>query len=186
MSAARICDSIDARTRLVAVSDVNYSTGFRAPIAEISAAAHRQNAIVYVDGTQSVGALRFDVRASQPDMLGVHAYKWMCSPTGIGFMYVAPELRAKLRPMAIGWRSHHDWKNVDNLHHGSPVFKESAEKYEGGGLGFGLLHAMVASAEWMLEIGPDVIERRVLSLAADAPRAFAKTRRGVRGHGIAE
>jgi cysteine desulfurase/selenocysteine lyase len=170
----RLFDSIDARTRLVAISDVNYSTGFRAPIAQISAAAHRHNAIVYVDGTQSVGALRFDVRASKPDMLGVHAYKWMCSPTGIGFMYVAPELRAKLRPMAIGWRSHHDWKNVDNLHHGSPVFKESAEKYEGGGLGFGLLHAMVASAEWMLEIGPDVIEQRVLSLAADARARLRK------------
>ncbi len=170
----RLCDAIDARTRLVAISEVNYSTGFRAPVAEISAAAHRHNAIVYVDGTQSVGALQFNVREMKADMLGVHAYKWMCSPTGIGFMYVAPELRSRLRPAAIGWRSHHDWKNVDNLHHGSPVFKASAEKYEGGGLGFGLLHAMVASAEWMLEIGPGVIERRVLSLADDARARLRK------------
>jgi selenocysteine lyase/cysteine desulfurase len=164
----RFHDAIDRRTRLVAISEVNYSTGFRAPIEEISGTAHSRGALVFIDGTQSTGALRFDVQQSRPDALAVHAYKWMCGPTGAGFLYLARDLRAILPPSTIGWRSHRDWRNVDNLHHGSPILTDSAERYEGGGLAFGLLDAMAASVEWMLEIGPEAIEQRVLALAASA------------------
>jgi cysteine desulfurase/selenocysteine lyase len=161
----RFYDSIDARTRLVVMSEVNYATGLRPPLAELSKFLRERNVLLYVDGTQSVGALQFDVREVQPDMLAVHAYKWMCAPTGVGFMYVAPSLRAKLLPSVAGWRTHRDWHNVDNLHHGMPVLKESAERYEGGGLQFGLLHAMGAMVDWMHELGPAAIEQRVLDLA---------------------
>jgi len=161
----RFYDSIDARTRLVVMSEVNYATGLRPPLAELSKFLRERNVLLYVDGTQSVGALQFDVREAQPDMLAVHAYKWMCAPTGVGFMYVAPSLRAKLLPNVAGWRTHHDWHNVDNLHHGMPVLKEAAERYEGGGVQFGLLHAMGAVVDWMNELGPAAIEQRVLDLA---------------------
>ena len=160
--------AIDGRTRLVALSEVNYASGFRPPLEEIAAFLRARGTLLYVDGTQSVGALQFDVRRIQPDMLAVHAYKWMISPTGAGFMYVAPGLRARLLPAVAGWRSHYDWRNVDNLHHGMPVLKDSAEKYEGGGLQFGLLHAMGASIDWLLELGPEAIEARVLGLARSA------------------
>ena len=160
--------TIDSKTRLVVLSEVNYSTGFRAPVAEISKFLHERGALLYVDGTQSVGALQFDVKTAKPDVLAVHGYKWMVSPTGIGFMYVAPALRKVLPPNVAGWRTHRDWANVDNLHHGTPTLKDSAERYEGGGLPFGLLHSLGTVAEWMLELGPGEIEARVLTLAASA------------------
>ena len=164
-------DAIDAGTKLIAVSEVNYATGFRPPLAEISRfvtaipASHRP--VLFVDGTQSVGALRFDVRTTPVDVYAVHGYKWLISPNGAGFFYIAPRLRAQIRPNVIGWRSHYDWRNVDNLHHGVPLFAESAEKYEAGGLPSALLYAMEASVNMILSIGPDAIERRVLNLAAD-------------------
>jgi selenocysteine lyase/cysteine desulfurase len=108
------------------------------------------------------------VRKTPVDALAVHGYKWLMSPTGAGFMYVSPAFRNKLPPNVIGWRSHHDWRNVDRLHSGTPEFKDAAEKYEGGGLPFHLLYAMEASVEWMLEIGPEAIEQRVLELANSA------------------
>ncbi len=79
---------------------------------------------------------------------------------------MAPSLRAKLPPNVAGWRSDRNWRNVDHLSHGDPQIQESADRYEGGGLPFGLLNAMGSAVEWILEIGPDVIERRVLDLAA--------------------
>ena len=161
----RFYDAIDQRTRLIAISEVNYATGFRAPIAEISKFAHQRGARLFVDGTQSVGALEFDVRTAQPDVLAVHAYKWMISPTGVGFMYVSPDFRKSLAPNVSGWRAHRDWRNVDNLHHGMPVLKDSAEKYEGGGLPFGFMDAMGEVAAWMVELGPAQIEARVMALA---------------------
>jgi cysteine desulfurase / selenocysteine lyase len=152
----RDVDSIDSRTRLVAFSEVNYATGFRAPLREISQRAREHGAVV----------LTFDVRATPVDALAVHGYKWMNSPSGAGFLYVSPQLRERLPPNAAGWRTHRDWREVDNLHHGSPELKTSAEKYEAGGLPFSLLYAMEASVNMMLEIGPDAIEARVLALAA--------------------
>ena len=172
----RFYDSVDARTRLVCLSSVNYNTGFTPPLAEIADFLRERGVMFYIDGTQSVGALQFDVGRIQPDMLAVHAYKWMISPNGAGFMYVSPELRQRLRPNVLGWRSHRDWRNVDNLHHGVPELAESAEKYEGGSVAFALIYAMEASLDLILEIGPDVIEQRVLSLAE-------KTREIVRRHG---
>jgi selenocysteine lyase/cysteine desulfurase len=161
----RFYESIDDRTRLVAFSEVNYATGFRPPLAEISRFLAEKNVPLFLDGSQSVGALTIDVRKTPVDVLAVHGYKWLMAPTGAGFMYVSPTFRKKLPPNIIGWRSHHDWRNVDRLHSGTPEFKDAAEKYEGGGLPFHLLYSMEASVNWMLEIGPDAIERRVMDLA---------------------
>jgi cysteine desulfurase / selenocysteine lyase len=160
--------SVDDKTRLVAFSEVNYATGFRPPLADIVKFLGTRSVPLFLDGSQSLGALTFDVRKTPVDVLAVHGYKWLMSPTGAGFMYVAPAFRKKLPPNIIGWRSHHDWRNVDRLHSGRPEFKDAAEKYEGGGLPFHLLYAMEASVDWMLEIGPEAIERRVLGLAKSA------------------
>src|SRR5579872_12431 len=135
----RLHKSVDDRTRLVAFSEVNYATGFRPPLTEISRFLAEKGVPLFLDGSQSVGALTFDVRKTPVDVLAVHGYKWLMSPTGAGFMYVSPAFRKKLPPNVIGWRSHHDWRNVDRLHSGTPEFKDAAEKYEGGGLPFHLL-----------------------------------------------
>ncbi|MGI8988209.1 MAG: aminotransferase class V-fold PLP-dependent enzyme [Bryobacteraceae bacterium] len=164
----RFYDSITPRTRLVALSSVNYSSGFRPPLEEISLFLRERDVLFYVDGTQSVGALQFDVAAIQPDLLAVHGYKWLLSPNGAGFLYASPALRGRLDPAVIGWRSDRNWRGVDNLHHGEPVFPPGAEKYEGGMLAFALLYAMGESIRMILEIGPERIERRVLELAAEA------------------
>ena len=161
----RFYDLVDTRTRLVCLSSVNYNTGFTPPLAEIARFLRERGVLLYIDGTQSVGALQFDASRIQPDMLAVHAYKWLTSPNGAGFMYVRPELRERLRPNVLGWRSHRDWRNVDNLHHGVPELPDGAEKYEGGSVTFAVIYAMEAAIDLILEIGPDVIEQRVLGLA---------------------
>lgn len=151
--------------RLVVLSEVSYMNGRRPPLVEISRRVHELGGLLYVDGTQSLGALRFDVRAVEPDMFAVHGYKWLLSPNGAAFMYLRPSLRERIEPVVVGWRSHKTWRDVDNLHHGAPEFVEAAEKYEGGMLTFAALYAMQASVEMMLEIGPEAIEQRVLGLA---------------------
>jgi cysteine desulfurase/selenocysteine lyase len=158
-------DAITPRTRLVLLSMLNYASGFRPPLGEIAPFLRERDVLLYVDGTQGLGALQFDVEEIRPSMLAVHGYKWMLAPTGAGFMYVAPEMRERLQPNVVGWRSHKGWREVDNLHHGRPEFKLAAEKYEGGMIPFALLYAMEASVNLMLELGPENIERRTLGLA---------------------
>lgn len=174
----RLCAAVNERARLVAISSANYNTGFAPPLGELAALLRPRGALLYVDGTQSVGALRFDTARVQPDMLAVHAYKWMLAPNGAGFFYIRPEVREWLAPNTVGWRSHRDWRNVDNLHHGAPELTTTAEKYEGGAVSSALLYALEASLDLMLEIGPEQIEARVLDLAQ-------KTRALLRHHGAA-
>jgi selenocysteine lyase/cysteine desulfurase len=161
----RFYESIDKNTRLVAISEVNYATGFRPPLDELSNFTRERGILLFVDGTQSLGALTIDLQKLHIDIYAVHGYKWLISPPGSSFMAVFEPLRSNLRSIKVGWRSHKTWRDVDNLHHGVPQFKDSAEKYEGGGLPFALLYAMEQSVEMMLEIGPDVIEQRVVQLA---------------------
>lgn len=157
--------SVNERTRVVVMSTVNYASGFRPPIKEIGKFLKERGVIFYLDGTQSVGALQIDVQAVVPSMLCVDAYKWLISPNGAGFVYVAPELREQMRPTVIGWRSDVGWRDVDHLNHESPIFIDSAQKYEGGMLAFPSLYALGAVVRMMLELGPDLIEARVLELA---------------------
>lgn len=163
---SRFYEAVTDRTRLVVLSTANYTSGFRPPIEEVAGFLRERGVLLYLDGTQSVGALRIDVGAVRPAMLAVHGYKWLLAPNGAGFMYVSPEIRATLEPSIVGWRSHRHWRRVDNLHHGAPEFVEAAEKYEGGMLMFPPLYAMGASLGLILEIGMEAIERRVLDLAS--------------------
>jgi selenocysteine lyase/cysteine desulfurase len=171
-------NAITPRTRLVLLSMLNYASGFRPPLEEIAPYLRERGVLLYVDGTQGLGALQFDVSKIQPSMLAVHGYKWMISPTCAGFMYIDPSLRERLQPNIVGWRSDRRWREVGNLHHGKPEFVDSAEKYEGGMIPFALLYALHASIELMLELGPDNIERRTLGLA-DTLRARLREAGGV-------
>jgi len=159
-------DAITPQTRAVLMSQVSYTTGFRPPLDQIGPFLKERNILFYIDATQALGALTLNVQQIQPSMVAVHGYKWLLCPNGAAFFYVSPELRNTLQPNVVGWRSHEDWKNVNRLHHGSPVFADSAEKYEGGMPAFPCLYAMDAALTEFLEIGPEKIERRVLELTA--------------------
>ena len=158
--------ALSDRTRLVVLSSVNYMSGFRPPLADFLRAAKAAGALVYVDATQSVGALEFEFGKYPADMVAVNCYKWMLTPNGAAFAIIPESTRAWLEPSVIGWRSDQGWREVDHLHHGAPRFKPTAERYEGGMLPSALLYALAANVGLFLELGPAKIEARVLDLAA--------------------
>lgn len=164
------------RTRLVLLSSVNYSTGLRPPLEQIGAALREREVLFYVDATQSLGALQLNVASAGIGFLALHAYKWMLSPSGIGFACIPAETRQWLSPSIYSWRSHHDWRNVDQLHHGAPELPEAAMRYEGGVQNFSGIYAMEAVLDLIESAGAGAIEARVLDLAA-------KTRDVLRSHG---
>ena len=159
-------NTLPERTRAVLVSTVNYSNGYRPDLSRISQLARRNGALLYVDGTQSIGALRFDVTSVNPHMLAVDGYKWLLCPNGAAFFYIAPELRRTLRPSVIGWRSDVGWRSVDDLQKGPHRLPDAAEKYEGGMLSFPSIYGAAESIRMMLELGLETVETRVLGLAA--------------------
>jgi selenocysteine lyase/cysteine desulfurase len=98
---AKLAEAIDSSTALVAFSLVQSASGEVAPFDDILASARHHGALIAVDGTQSCGWLPFD--ASGVDALATHTYKWMMSPRGAALLFLAPELRERMRPLAAGW-----------------------------------------------------------------------------------
>lgn len=156
---------LDKRVRLVLISALNYTTGLRAPVADLRARLDRVGALLYVDATQGCGVIELDMRTMQPDFLAVHGYKWMLSPTGAGFVYVRPSVRQWLEPNIIGWRSHVGWREFAKLHEGTPELAQTAERYEACMPSFPVYYALEQSIDLMLELTPAAIEKRALELS---------------------
>jgi selenocysteine lyase/cysteine desulfurase len=86
---------------VVSFALVQSATGTVAPYEAIAAAARSVGAMVVVDATQGCGWLPFD--ASLADVVTVGAYKWLMSPRGSAFAYMAPSVQERTRPLAAGW-----------------------------------------------------------------------------------
>ena len=78
------------RTRLVALSHVDWTTGQVLPLEDICALAHQWGALTLVDGAQSIGNVPVDVPATGADMYAFTGHKWVLGPEGMGGFYVRP------------------------------------------------------------------------------------------------
>lgn len=113
----RIAKAIRRRTRLISVSHVFSSTGLRMPIAEISKLARSKGILCIVDGAQSAGAIKVNVKE-----LGCHAYatsghKWLMGPKGTGLLYLSKDAQSLIRPMQFeeSHNTYNDGNGVVNL-----------------------------------------------------------------------
>lgn len=100
----RLADAIDEETVLAAVTEVQSSNGFRADLGAIAARCRETGARLFVNGTQSLGAIAWEP-AMRPDYLAVHGYKWLLAPRGAAWLAVRPDRLAELEPLAPNWKS---------------------------------------------------------------------------------
>lgn len=98
----RILDSINTKTKIVALGNVHWADGTRFDLKAIRKRTKEVGAFLIIDGTQSVGALPFDVQQIQPDALICAGYKWLLGPYGIGLAYFG-EAFADGKPLEENW-----------------------------------------------------------------------------------
>ena len=103
-----VVESIDDRTLLVPVSHVLFRTGEIQDVEAIVARAHAAGAHVVLDAYQSAGAVPLDVTALGVDFAVGGSVKWLCGGPGNGWLYVRPDLAARLEPALTGWQAHAD------------------------------------------------------------------------------
>ena len=82
-----VLDAIDERTAIVAVETCHWSDGGLVDLVRVGARAREVGAALVVDGTQSIGAMPFDVAAVQPDFVLAAVYKWLLAPYGSALMW---------------------------------------------------------------------------------------------------
>ncbi|MGC9333214.1 MAG: aminotransferase class V-fold PLP-dependent enzyme [Anaerolineae bacterium] len=152
---------IDSHTRLVAISFVEFGTGYRNDLASLAQACHERGVFLCVDGIQGLGALQLDVRQVPVDFLATHAAKWMLGPIGAAFCYIRRECLPSLEPVMAGWRSVLD---RDNYYRYDSPLRPGGERFEPGSLNAVGLVGMDAAIDLLLSVGLNTIEARILDL----------------------
>jgi selenocysteine lyase/cysteine desulfurase len=122
----RLAEAVEASTGVVAFSAVQSSSGAVAALDDIASAARHHGALTVVDASQALSWLPLD--ATRFDAVAAHAYKWLMSPRGTAFMYVAPGLAERIVPGGAGWFATED---VFGTYYGGPLrLAASARRFD--------------------------------------------------------
>ncbi len=143
--------------RVVAVSAVQFQTGLRMPLRELSERAHRVGAALCVDGIQGLGAVPVDVERDGVDAYAAGGHKWLMGVEGAGMLYLRADLARTLRPHLAGWLSHDDafgflLRGPGLLSH-DKGFRDDAGLVEGGTPSAAGYAALEASLDVLLGLG---------------------------------
>ncbi len=161
---------VDSRTRLVAISHVEFWNGFRVDIEAIGAECRRRGVILAVDVMQSAGALQIDLEHLPVDFCAAGAGKWLMGSPGIGFCFCALPLLERLQPVIVGVGSvaGHDRYFEYDL---APA--DGARRFEESVVSLLDTAAFGAALDLLLEVGPEAIEARVLRLSRKLAEGLA-------------
>lgn len=128
LTATQIAPYIDHRTRLVALSWVGFSSGYRCDLTSISQTVHSKGALLFVDAIQGLGAFALSVKEAGIDFLAADGHKWLLGPEGAGILYIKGDHLESLSPIGIGWNS----LAAAGFDPRSTQLKSTAARYEGG------------------------------------------------------
>ncbi len=149
-------------TAVLAISAVQFVSGYRADLKEITRICHDNGTKVFVDGIQALGQLKVDVQELGIDALSTGGHKWMLSPQGIGFLYMKPETLASLSLSKPGWLSPEEpW---DFFNYKQPV-KSCARKFESGTYNLPAIYGLSSSLDLFLLYKSQSIEAHILELS---------------------
>ncbi len=153
---------VDDRTRMIALSWVGFSSGFRCDLKSIVQFAHSREILVFLDAIQGLGAFPLDVKQTPVDFLAADGHKWMLGPEGAGLLYIRNQHLEQLSPINVGWNSlagrAFDPKSAE--------LKSTAARYEGGSVSIPGMLGWGSSLEMLLEMGANqpgnLIEQSIL------------------------
>ena len=165
--------AIDARTRVVTVSEVTFAPGFRMDVDALGRACRQRGVLLLVDGAQSTGFVHTDVRKSNIDALAVSTQKGLLALYGLGFLYVRREWAERMKPAYLA-RFSVDLGDAHEASIGGYDFKlaSGARRFDVGNYNFVGAAAVDASMKQLLEWGTRNIEQHLKALSHALARGF--------------
>jgi selenocysteine lyase/cysteine desulfurase len=160
---AALIAAMDRKTRLLSVSAVQWSDGFRLDLGRLGEACQARDVLFFVDAIQQLGALQLSVEESRIDFLAADAHKWLLGPEGIALFYSRPAARERLALLQQGW---HMFEQPWHFQRDDWTPAASGKRFEAGSpnsVGQAALHA---AAGLLLERGMRSVEARVLQNTA--------------------
>jgi selenocysteine lyase/cysteine desulfurase len=148
--------------RLLAISHVNYLSGYRVDLEEIGRLCRQHDCFFFVDAIQGMGALPIDVEACYIDALAADGHKWMLGPEGHGILYVRRDRLDQVEPVEFGWTNTASFADYSSR---DMTLRPDAGRYECGTLNTVGCFGQKAALEFLLEVGIENIAPAVLDLA---------------------
>ena len=156
-----IAGAVDDNTKVIALSSVEFSTGFRHDLRRIGEFCRERGIFFFVDGIQSVGALELDVKECSISALSADSHKWLLGPEGAGILFVDENVLDRVEPTEVGWLT---VENPDEYLDYRFLPKKDAGKFECGTLNMAGICGMAASIEALLKVGIPNIEKQIMQL----------------------
>jgi cysteine desulfurase/selenocysteine lyase len=152
----------DERTRLIAVSSVQYARGLRLNLELLGEFCRSRDILFCIDAIQSLGVVPFDLIRTKADFVVADGHKWMLGPEGLALFYVDPRLRPHLRLRQYGWHMVEHRGDYDRMDW-TPA--ADAMRFECGSPNMLAAHALDASLSLLSETGIDKIQTAVAQRA---------------------
>ncbi len=152
---------IDSNTKVVALSAVQFASGFRTDLERVGRAARAVDALFCVDIIQGFGAMPFDLPAQFVDAACGASHKWLCAPEGCGMIYLSYRARERIKPTLVGWISVGEpWDFEDR----AQSFKPTALAWESGTGPAALFYGLEQSLELLRSAGAENIQTHIAEL----------------------
>ena len=188
---ARLLERLrDPRVRVLAVSLVQFSSGYLVDLDRLSAAAQEAGAFLVVDAIQGIGQIPVDLSRTHVDVLACGAQKWLLSPWGSGFVYVHRDLVPALEPAITGWLSFEGTDDLSRLTQYDDTLRADARRFELMTLPYQDFAGLNVSLDLLLSLGVERIREHLRTLHrpvvawADRNGARITSPRDSRGSGI--
>jgi cysteine desulfurase/selenocysteine lyase len=161
-----IAEAIDGRTRLVSLSAVQFSNGFRHDLATTSELCRRRGVLLNLDAIQWVGALALDLSKLAVDFLAFGGHKWLLAPIGTGIFYCNANVLEQLAPPHVGYHSVE--KSEAHLDYDLTAYRPGAARFEPALENFPGIWGLDAAVKLLLGLGPRRVQEHILGLTAYA------------------
>lgn len=157
----RIAKAIDRRTRLVAISSVQWSNGFRVDLARLGELCREKGILLFVDAIQSLGVHPLDVRTMNIDFMAAGGHKWLTSPEGTGLFYCKRELIGHIKPTEFGYMGMKHGYETDVVRLKLEDLHDDARRFDSGAYNLAGICALGASLDLLLQVGIDEVQVRI-------------------------
>jgi cysteine desulfurase / selenocysteine lyase len=158
---AQVEQLVTSRTKLVSMMHMSNVLGTINPVKEVAEIAHRNGALMLVDGAQSVPHLPVDVKGLDCDFLAFSSHK-MLGPTGVGVLWGRREILKAMRPFLGGGEM------IDIVERQAATYNELPWKFEAGTPNIGDVIAFGAAIDYLTNMGMDRVRQHEIELTTYA------------------
>lgn len=154
----------DPRVRVLAVSLVQFSSGYLVDLPRLSKAAREAGVFLVVDAIQGIGQVPLDLSRTPVDVLACGGQKWLLSPWGSGFVYVRRELIPSLEPAVTGWLAFEGTDDLSRLTRYDDTLRADARRFELMTLPYQDFAGLGTSLDLLLSLGIERIRDHIRTL----------------------